>query len=167
MVYAAMAVFAKKKARPGTAASMVCILGANYDGLGSAAGSLVGGLSVDKIGASLTFRYIGFSSVAAALLSALCYFLLRCTADHEYDITPEKPEPSTLSGTCDSRYSPKLEHGTLVENSPSVYSNRPPDLPISTRPRTLIVTVTASSAEWQVRTGIRPSRKFTILHTPG
>ncbi|XP_075750428.1 major facilitator superfamily domain-containing protein 6-like [Rhipicephalus microplus] len=120
MVYAAMAVFAKKKARPGTAASMVCILGANYDGLGSAVGSLVGGLSVDKIGASLTFRYIGFSSVAAALLSALCYFLLRCTTDHEYDITPEKPKPSTLSGTCDSRSSPKLEHGTHVENSQSV-----------------------------------------------
>ncbi|XP_049272554.1 major facilitator superfamily domain-containing protein 6-like [Rhipicephalus sanguineus] len=84
MVYAAMAVFAKKKARPGTAASMVCILGANYDGLGSAAGSLVGGLSINKIGGSLTFRYIGFSSVAAALLSALCYLLLRCTADDEY-----------------------------------------------------------------------------------
>ncbi|KAH7946809.1 hypothetical protein HPB52_004431 [Rhipicephalus sanguineus] len=83
MVYAAMAVFAKKKARPGTAASMVCILGANYDGLGSAAGSLVGGLCIDKLGGSLTFRYIGFSSVAAALLSALCYLLLRCTADHE------------------------------------------------------------------------------------
>ncbi|KAH7946811.1 hypothetical protein HPB52_004433 [Rhipicephalus sanguineus] len=119
MVYATMAVFAKKKARPGTAASMVCILGANYDGVGSAAGSLVGGLSVDKIGASLTFRYIGFSSVAAALLSALCYLLLRCTADHEYDITPEKPEPSTISGsTCGPpRYSPKLEHETLVESS--------------------------------------------------
>ncbi|XP_075552683.1 major facilitator superfamily domain-containing protein 6-A-like isoform X1 [Dermacentor variabilis] len=95
MVYAAMAVFAKKKARPGTAASMVCILGANYDGLGSAAGSLVGGLSIDKIGASQTFRYLGFSSVAAAFLSSACYLLLRCTAAHEYDVTTEKPNSST------------------------------------------------------------------------
>ncbi|XP_065296258.1 major facilitator superfamily domain-containing protein 6-like [Dermacentor albipictus] len=95
MVYAAMAVFAKKKARPGTAASMVCILGANYDGLGSAAGSLVGGLSIDKIGAGQTFRYFGFSSVAAAFLSSMCYFLLRCTAAHEYDVTTEKPDAST------------------------------------------------------------------------
>ncbi|XP_077541492.1 major facilitator superfamily domain-containing protein 6-like isoform X2 [Haemaphysalis longicornis] len=50
MAYPAMAVFAKNKARPGTAASMVCILGATYEGLGSAAGSLIGGISVDMVG---------------------------------------------------------------------------------------------------------------------
>lgn len=79
LAYAAMAVFAKNKAKPGTAASMICILGATYDGLGSAAGSLIGGISVDIVGGSQTFRYLGFVAVASAFLCAFSYCALNAT----------------------------------------------------------------------------------------
>ncbi|XP_077485858.1 major facilitator superfamily domain-containing protein 6-like isoform X1 [Amblyomma americanum] len=100
MLYAAMAVFAKKRARPGTAASMVCILGAMYDGLGSAAGSLIGGTSIDRIGARQTFLYLGCLSVASTVLCALCYLMLRFTTVHKLDVTREQTKTSTLQGGC-------------------------------------------------------------------
>ncbi|XP_077541493.1 major facilitator superfamily domain-containing protein 6-A-like [Haemaphysalis longicornis] len=97
MTYATMAVFAKKKSRPGTAASMVCVLGATYEGLGSAAGSLLGGIGIDTVGGRQTFRYLGFVAVASSILCALGYCVLNATKSQAPDGTLRVPV-ATVSG---------------------------------------------------------------------
>ncbi|XP_070391934.1 major facilitator superfamily domain-containing protein 6-like isoform X2 [Dermacentor albipictus] len=77
LAYSAMTVFAKRAATPGTTASMMCILGSTLEGLGIAAGNLLGGMSIDKIGARLTFRYLGYVSAGCAILCTLTYLCLR------------------------------------------------------------------------------------------
>ncbi|XP_075546175.1 major facilitator superfamily domain-containing protein 6-like isoform X2 [Dermacentor variabilis] len=77
LAYSAMTVFAKRAATPGTAASMMCILGSTFEGLGIATGNLLGGMSIDKIGARLTFRYLGYLSAGSAILCTLTYLCLR------------------------------------------------------------------------------------------
>ncbi|XP_077539212.1 major facilitator superfamily domain-containing protein 6-A-like isoform X2 [Haemaphysalis longicornis] len=100
MAYPAMAVFAKNKARPGTAASMVCILGATYEGLGSATGSLIGGIGVDMVGGSQTFRYFGFVAVASAFLCALCYCVLNRTRSRAIDVAITEPTTPVPDDGC-------------------------------------------------------------------
>nr|XP_037281532.1 major facilitator superfamily domain-containing protein 6-like isoform X1 [Rhipicephalus microplus] len=76
LAYSAMTVFAKRAATPGTTASMMCILGSTLEGLGVAAGNMLGGMSIDRIGARLTFRYLGYVSSGCAVLCTLSYLCL-------------------------------------------------------------------------------------------
>ncbi|XP_037577756.1 major facilitator superfamily domain-containing protein 6 isoform X2 [Dermacentor silvarum] len=87
LAYSAMTVFAKRAATPGTAASMMCILGSAFEGLGIAAGNLLGGMSIDKIGARLTFRYLGYASAGCAILCTLTYLCLRHLGSSRLDAT--------------------------------------------------------------------------------
>lgn len=77
LAYSAMTVFAKRVATPGTAASMMCILGSTFEGLGVAAGNLLGGMCIEKISGRLTFRYLGYASAACAICCTLSYLCLR------------------------------------------------------------------------------------------
>ncbi|XP_037577763.1 major facilitator superfamily domain-containing protein 6-B isoform X3 [Dermacentor silvarum] len=88
LAYCAMCVFAKRAATPGTAASMMCILGSTFEGLGVAAGNLLGGMSIDKIGSRLTFRYLGYSSAGCAILCTLTYLCLRHIGSGRLGATP-------------------------------------------------------------------------------
>ncbi|XP_075552678.1 major facilitator superfamily domain-containing protein 6-like isoform X1 [Dermacentor variabilis] len=108
LAYSAMTVFAKRAAVPGTAASMMCILGSTFEGLGIAAGNLLGGMSIDKIGARLTFRYLGYSSAGCAILCTLTYLFLRYLGRGRLGATP-RSEKLGLTGAkeqdarlCDS-----------------------------------------------------------------
>ncbi|CAN7989176.1 unnamed protein product, partial [Ixodes hexagonus] len=77
LAYSAMTVFAKSVATPGTSASMLCILGATFEGLGVAAGNLLGGMSFDQIGGRLTFRYLGYASVACSVCCTATYLAIK------------------------------------------------------------------------------------------
>ncbi|XP_054922020.1 major facilitator superfamily domain-containing protein 6-like isoform X5 [Dermacentor andersoni] len=108
LAYSAMTVFAKRAATPGTAASMMCILGSTFEGLGIAAGNLLGGMSIDKIGARLTFRYLGYLSAGCAILCTLTYLCLRHLGSGRLGATP-RSEKLELTGAkeqdarlCDS-----------------------------------------------------------------
>lgn len=100
LAYSAMTVFAKRVATPGTAASMMCILGSTFEGLGVAAGNLLGGMSFDKIGARLTFRYLGYASAVGALCCTLSYLLLRLISRNHLVAIPQS-EKLTLTGAKD------------------------------------------------------------------
>lgn len=100
LAYSAMTVFAKRAATPGTAASMMCILGSTFEGLGIAAGNLLGGMSFDSIGARLTFRYLGYASAGGALCCTLSYLLLRVVGRNRLVAIPQS-EKLTLTGAKD------------------------------------------------------------------
>ncbi|XP_037577758.1 major facilitator superfamily domain-containing protein 6 isoform X1 [Dermacentor silvarum] len=100
LAYSAMTVFAKRASTPGTAASMMCILGSAFEGLGIAAGNLLGGMSIDKIGARLTFRYLGYSSAGCAIFCTLTYLCLRHLGSGRLGATP-RSEKLGLTATKD------------------------------------------------------------------
>ncbi|CAN7989175.1 unnamed protein product, partial [Ixodes hexagonus] len=77
LAFAAMTVFAKETAPQGTAASVLCILNAGVEGVGTVVGNVVGGVSFGKNGGRLTFRYLGFTSMACALLCTLSHVVIR------------------------------------------------------------------------------------------
>lgn len=89
LAYSAMTVFAKRAAVPGTTASMMCILGSTLEGLGIAAGNMLGGMSIDKIGARFTFRYLGYASAGCAVLCTLTYLCLLLLGCGRLGATPQ------------------------------------------------------------------------------
>ncbi|XP_077487082.1 major facilitator superfamily domain-containing protein 6-like isoform X1 [Amblyomma americanum] len=88
LAYSAMTVFAKRVATPGTAASMMCILGSTFEGLGVAAGNLLGGMCIDKLSGRVTFRYLGYASAACAVCCTLSYLCLRLMGFSRLGTTP-------------------------------------------------------------------------------
>lgn len=99
LAYSAMTVFAKSVATPGTSASMLCILGASFEGLGVAAGNLLGGMSFDQIGGRLTFRYLGYASVACSVCCTATYLAIRGrNAGRHGSETPVLKTPAETSG---------------------------------------------------------------------
>uniref|UniRef100_A0A023G4T9 Putative maltose permease ixodes scapularis maltose permease n=1 Tax=Amblyomma triste TaxID=251400 RepID=A0A023G4T9_AMBTT len=88
LAYSAMTVFAKRAATPGTAASMMCILGSTFEGLGVAAGNLLGGMCIEKFTGRLTFRYLGYASAVCAVCCTLSYLLLRVKGFSRLETTP-------------------------------------------------------------------------------
>ncbi|KAH7946810.1 hypothetical protein HPB52_004432 [Rhipicephalus sanguineus] len=89
LTYYAMTMFAKRAATPGTTATMMCILSSILEGLGIAAGNMLGGMSIDKIGARLTFRYLGYVSAGCAVLCILTYLCLRLLGYGRLGATPQ------------------------------------------------------------------------------
>ncbi|KAM7282226.1 major facilitator superfamily domain-containing protein 6-B [Ixodes scapularis] len=77
LAFAAMTVFAKETAPQGTAASVLCVLNAGVEGVGTVLGNVLGGVSFGKNGGRLTFRYIGFASFACAVLCTLSHVVIR------------------------------------------------------------------------------------------
>ncbi|KAG0433038.1 hypothetical protein HPB47_020290, partial [Ixodes persulcatus] len=77
LAFAAMTVFAKETAPQGTAASVLCVLNAGVEGVGTVVGNVVGGVSFGKNGGRLTFRYIGLASFACAVLCTLSHVVIR------------------------------------------------------------------------------------------
>lgn len=75
--YASVTVFSKTASKPGTSASMICILGATYEGLGIAAGNAIGGVGFDSVGGRSAFRYLGYSSLVFAVCCTLSHYVIK------------------------------------------------------------------------------------------
>ncbi|XP_003739001.1 major facilitator superfamily domain-containing protein 6-A [Galendromus occidentalis] len=71
MFYAATTAFANQAAAPGTSATMQCLFGAIYEGLGMAVGSFLGGSLIQPFGAKGAFRIFGMMALVCALLCSL------------------------------------------------------------------------------------------------
>ncbi|XP_055690284.1 major facilitator superfamily domain-containing protein 6 isoform X2 [Lutzomyia longipalpis] len=61
--YSTMASYASIVAPPGTEATLQGLVGAVFEGVGVSMGSLIAGISFDKIGGSLTFRWFGLGAL--------------------------------------------------------------------------------------------------------
>ncbi|XP_023211758.1 major facilitator superfamily domain-containing protein 6-like [Centruroides sculpturatus] len=76
--YAAMTSYANMMAPAGTEATMQGILGGIFEGLGIAAGSLLGGLNIDYNGSHDTFRKAGLIAILCCLLHVVINVILSC-----------------------------------------------------------------------------------------
>ncbi|XP_064466478.1 major facilitator superfamily domain-containing protein 6-A-like isoform X2 [Ornithodoros turicata] len=89
LTYSALTVFAKTAAKPGTSASMLCILGATFEGFGIAAGNMLGGFGIETVGSRLTFRYMGYASLACAVLCTVSCIAIKQRVSASTDTNEE------------------------------------------------------------------------------
>lgn len=75
LFYATMASYASIVAPPGSEATMQGLVGAVFEGVGVALGSLIAGHLFKKVGGSLTFRYFGLAALALFVAHVLIQFL--------------------------------------------------------------------------------------------
>lgn len=77
LAFASMTVFARENARQGTSASVLCALNACFEGVGVVVGNFVGGVSFEKVGGKLTFRYLGIAAAACVVGCGLSGVVVR------------------------------------------------------------------------------------------
>lgn len=102
LFYATMASYASIVAPAGTEATMQGIVGGIFEGVGVSLGSLIGGILMNSIGGSLTYRYFSIAAFClAALHFAIQLLLARKDGDREkiYDLKEEFLEPESLNRT--------------------------------------------------------------------
>lgn len=81
LFYATMASYASIVAPPGTETTTQGMVGAVFEGVGVSLGSFIGGLLLEEIGGSRTFRAFGIFALVACLIHALVQFLIQ-GSDH-------------------------------------------------------------------------------------
>lgn len=69
--YASMASYASEIAPPGAGSTMQGLVGAVYEGIGIAAGSLIGGILMNRLGGSQTFGWFGAIGLALSAVHVL------------------------------------------------------------------------------------------------
>lgn len=74
--YSTMASYASKVAPPGMGSTVQGLVGAVHEGIGIAAGSLIGGFLMDRLGGTLTFRWYGAVGLVLCGLHVLAQSLM-------------------------------------------------------------------------------------------